>query len=289
MLEHTQDFLAFCSVERGQSERTIQTYTYVLRFLQDYLENQKQDIHDITTSDLRSFLMQRKSKGLSPKTLTSYVFTLKNYFTFLCNEGYLRENPALPLKAPKYYPPTVKYFTDAQRSKFLSTPVSRNNPTLALRDTVAFHILAYCGLRRTELLSLKVDDVDLGQKTLLIRRGKGGRSRTVPLRDDLVELLDTYLRSRLPITNPSLFLSLGGKKSLKREGFGKAFRQHLRTCGLPEDLHPHSLRHGLATSILRRTGNLAVVKELLGHVNISTTMHYTHLVLDDLRKAQELV
>ena len=162
----------------------------------------------------------------------------------------------------------------------------RHFPGRRERDRLLLALFAYAGLRRSELLGLDWDDVELGRRLLRVRRAKGGRQRVVPLHPALIPLFADYLAVRSPLAEPALFVGVHGRR-LSVTIMSATFRRYARAAGVSERkrVTPHTLRHVFASELLRAGANLRQIQELLGHKHLDSTQRYTRVTGHELRGA----
>ncbi|MBU0609073.1 MAG: tyrosine-type recombinase/integrase [Armatimonadetes bacterium] len=221
--------------------------------------------------DLRGFL--QGLGNLSNATVARRINGLRAFYRYLAETGGITEDPTLRIRAPRVSKGIVSYVTDNDLRRMLAT--CRDVQERAILGT-----LAHAGLRRGELVALTVDDVDLDERRLTIREGKGGKSRVVPIVEELATVLNSYLMLRPAGCPQALFLNRVGKQ-LPQTSLQRAFQRWVRDAGLQARGYSlHSLRHGAATRWLRAGLNIRDVQVLLGHESIETTARYLHSDLD---------
>ena len=227
-------------------------------------------------ADLRDHLAQRHRHGLGSRSLQRALSAVRGFFDFLIRQGELERNPASGLRAPKA-PKTLPKLLDVdQMTGLLEAPV---DDVLELRDVAMWELFYSSGLRLTELTSLDLVDLDLLAGSLLVRQGKGRKSRHVPVGRFASKALERWLSVRDQMADaaePALFLSRRGDRIAQRTVQARLERWQKKQ-GIPEHIHPHMLRHSFASHLLESSGDLRAVQELLGHANLSTTQVYTHL------------
>ncbi len=285
-----QAIRAFCSyvlVERNLSPHTEYAYRRDLDGLLTFLGDR--DVVGITTEDLHDWLAEQKRRGLSAMSLNRRAACLRSFFKFLYLRGYVERTPAATLSLPKKPRRIPRPLTEQEMRVFLSTPVpkygKRTRVPLHLRDRIAFDLMLILGLRRGEVLNLAASDLELGARTLHVRAGKGAQDRVLPLPQELADRLHDYLLRLLPLWSPYLIVSQNGGR-LYPNHLQRAFKRHLRACGIVRDgVTMHSLRHTMATVVLRGSKDLAAVQRLLGHRDLASTSVYLHLDDTDLRAA----
>lgn len=260
--ELLEDFLSAKQIE-GRSVKTIQTYRVVLTMLLDYAQISPQNI---TIFTLRKFLADKKSQGISDRTLEGYRNVFSSFFGWLFKEGLIDNNPCTNLGTIKYKK-EIKYpFSNADIEKLREACVN-------VRDKALIYFLLATGCRISEVTALNRDDVDLKQKECKVL-GKGNKERIVYLDDVAVMWLERYLESRKDDYEP-LFLS-----SQKHRMSNSTVRLMLHTLGDKvnvENVHPHRFRRTLATNLINRGMDIQEVAAILGHDNINTTMTYVYI------------
>jgi site-specific recombinase XerD len=206
------------------------------------------------------------------------------------DEGLLLRNPALVLTRPRLRRLPRAVLGTVKTRRLVTRPPL--NVALGQRDRAILELLYGTGIRAGECERLEVTDIDLGGGTLLIRNGKGRKDRYVPLAGCAAQALERYLRDARPaiLRDPgesAVFLSRGGKRRLQLQSIERLVRKHAAAAGISIPITPHSLRHACATHLLQGGADVRHVQELLGHRDITTTALYTHVTIEDLRKAIE--
>ncbi|MBM7569761.1 site-specific tyrosine recombinase XerD [Aquibacillus albus] len=279
MKDALSDFLHYLRVERGLSDNTLKSYH---RDLKSYLEFlQKNNIKSWNTvfrSHLLQYLYELNDKGKSSATIARTLSSLRLFHQFLVREYHdVSEDPSLHIETPKKEKRLPKVLSANEVDKLLS--IEGNDP-LSLRNKAMLEILYATGLRVSELVSLKLNDLHLTMGFIRCF-GKGSKERIVPLGDLAKESVESYLslsRSSLLKNNGTdyLFLNHHGK-ALSRQGFWKILKSIARDAGITKPITPHTLRHSFATHLLENGADLRSVQEMLGHADISTTQIYTHV------------
>jgi integrase/recombinase XerC len=200
-------------------------------------------------------------------------------------------DPALLLRTPKKREALPDTLTLGELERLLAQPGrddvwERHFPGKPERDRLLLALMAYAGLRRSELLGLEWDDVDLSRRLLRVRRAKGGRQRTIPIHPALAPLFAEYYATRVPVTEQAVFVGVQGKP-LNYTQLGQVFRHYVRAAGVTERkrVTPHTLRHVFASELLRAGANLRQIQELLGHKHLDSTQRYTRVNAHELRGA----
>lgn len=271
------DFFEQLTVEKRASEHTVKSYRRDINHLTSYC-TEKCISHwtDLTQSDVRSHIASRHRQGLSSSSLQRELSAIRSFYHFLLNKRLADSNPAQYIKAPKQVRKLPKTLDVDQISGLLE---AGTNSALEVRDLAMFELFYSSGLRLSELAALNLADIDLCDNSLLVRIGKGGKSRVLPVGSKAVTAITNWLLQRLKnaaVTESALFVSTRGTR-LGQRSIELRLAQWCKKKGIAEHIHPHMLRHSFASHLLESSQDLRAVQELLGHSNISTTQIYTHL------------
>ena len=227
----------------------------------------------------------------APSSHARATAALKSFFRFLVDDEQLERDPARPLRTPKKREALPDVLTMAELERLLAAPSrgdlwERHFHGKPERDRLLLALFAYAGLRRSELLGLDWDDVDLVRRLLYVRKAKGGRQRVVPIHPALAPLFAAYYATRVPLIEQALFVGVQGKP-LNYTQLGQVFRHYVTSSGVGERkrVTPHTLRHVFASELLRAGANLRQVQELLGHKHLDSTQRYTRVTAHELRGA----
>ena len=284
---YTKGFTAYLKLEKSLSENSIEAYYRDVGKLIQYLESEKLDIQpgDIKLSHLQDFLKWINQLGMTARTQARVISGLKSFFNYLLLENLIRVNPSELLEPPRTgrtLPDTLN--VDEINRLFaaidLSTPEGERNKTI-------LEFLYGCGLRVSELTTLKISDVRFNEGFLSVI-GKGNKQRLVPVGDQALRQLQIYLhqvRSHLDIQKGQedfIFLNNRGKK-LTRVMVFYIVKNLAEKAGIRKTISPHTFRHSFATHLIEGGADLRAVQEMLGHASITTTEIYTHLDRDYLR------
>ena len=280
----TSDFISYITAERGLSKNTISAYTGDLERFSRHLEKSGFGLETVDPQIIRTHLRALQEAGQNPRSIARALVSLRQFFDFLVFEGRIKENPCQHIESPKAWKPLPKVLSLEEVEKLLEQPDL--STIIGLRDKAMLEIMYATGLRVSELVKLRLQDVhsDLAYITCL---GKGGKVRVVPLGKSALAALGDYLRhGRLELENRKrceyLFLNARGK-DMTRQGFWKIIREYGRKAQIAIQLRPHLLRHSFATHLLQRGADLRAVQSMLGHADISTTQIYTHILKDRLK------
>ncbi len=208
------------------------------------------------------------------------ISSIKSFYTFLINEDIYKIN--LDIERPKFYKKLPKVLTIDEVDKLLNIPLET---PFDYRNKAMLELMYATGLRISELINLKVNDIDLLEGTVIVM-GKGSKERVIPVGDYAVDYLNKYLNVRYKLLrDPTDYLFLNNHgRPISRQGFFKILKALLREKGLNEDASPHTLRHSFATHLINRGADLRSVQEMLGHSDITTTKIYTEVSDELVRK-----
>jgi integrase/recombinase XerC len=271
------DFLNQLTVEKRASTHTVSSYQLDLQRLSHYCK--EKDIPTWTAlkqQDLRAHIAARHRQGISSKSLQRELSAIRSFYAYLLKNRLAESNPAQHVKAPKQARKLPKTLDVDQINGLLN---AKTNSILEVRDLAMFELFYSSGLRLSELYALELTDLDLAGRSLLVRSGKGGKARILPMGSKAVAAISRWLQERENLTginDAALFVTAKGRR-LGQRSIELRLGQWCKKKGLQEHVHPHMLRHSFASHMLESSQDLRAVQELLGHSNISTTQIYTHL------------
>ncbi|WP_246798636.1 tyrosine recombinase XerC [Deferribacter autotrophicus] len=275
--------------ERQCSQHTVKSYLNDLNDLVLYLEDENIMLNKIDYFMLRGFVAFLHEKGLARGSIERKIASLRSFFKFLIKRGFIEDNPARMLKFPKKDKKLLTVFDIDSIFNLLELP-DKSKP-IGLRDALILEFLYGTGVRVSELVGIKVDDIDFSGKRVRIY-GKGKKMRIIPLSDYILELLSKYLSERERIAVKRMVKT--DKVFINRLGTGLTDRsvrrivdKYLKIAGLPLNYSPHSFRHTFATHLLENGADLRTIQKLLGHSSLSTTQKYTHLNLSEILKVYD--
>ncbi|MBA7704571.1 Tyrosine recombinase XerD [subsurface metagenome] len=279
-----QVFLEFLSVEKGLSSNTVLSYSRDMKKLFQFF--QKEKIHWLKAGeeDLIRFIHHQSRSSLSARSLARLISSLKSFYKFLVLDGMIKKNPAVNLSSPKTWFSLPKFLTMSEVDLLLNQPDEKD--IHGIRDKAMLELLYATGLRVSELVTLKIKNLNL-EDGFLLCMGKGGKERIVPIGDSATRAIRRYLEEARPLLlkqpNNFLFLTRRGS-AFTRQGFWKLLKSYVKKAGLDVKISPHVLRHTFATHLLERGADLRSVQLMLGHSQITTTQVYTHVSRQQLRR-----
>lgn len=288
--EVIQEFLQYMRTEKDASSQTLAAYRSDLKPLENFLLQERiaPELANLTTPVLRRyFIWVQDERKLSAASLRRKIHCFRSFFRYLVEQEYISQDPMRKIRPPKEPERIPVYLREEELKRLLAAPKYLGGH-YCLRDTLILHLLAYCGLRRSELLRLDWDDVDLGTGTLHVR-GKGKRERLIPLIPELQQMLWEYLQTRLPLQNRALVVGREGHR-MNKDALTRLFKRYVRMAGLnPAVITPHTLRHSFATLLLEKGVDVFTIQELLGHADLASTRIYAHCSNQRLRQAVERI
>jgi integrase/recombinase XerD len=276
-------FFNYLRVERGLSPNTLIAYKSDLEKLHNFATGIGKDVVSLEREDLVKFTQHLHKTGLEPRSIARALVTTRNLFKFLLLDGLLKRDPSSNLETPKSWQSLPKILSVDEVERLLSSPDVTIDP--GLRDKAMLEILYATGLRVSELVTLKVSDVNL-DVGFLLTMGKGSKERTVPLGQSAISWTRKYLaaRPRLQAGKNSTLLFITEKGlPITRQSFWKLIVSYGEKSRIGH-ISPHLLRHSFATHLLENGADLRSVQMMLGHSDISTTQIYTHITNERLRE-----
>jgi site-specific recombinase XerD len=292
LLSALSDFMDFCRVERRLADLTCVAYERDVRMCLEFLrEGGIARLDEIRVTDLRRFLVAEAAHRPAPSSQARTVAALRVFFRFCVQNELLERDPAQVLRSPKKREALPDVLDRSELCRLLEAPGKegvwkRMHPGKCERDRLLLALFAYGGLRRSELLGLDCEDVDLERRVIRVRKAKGGRQRVVPIHPGLVPLFLAYAATRPETGEQALFLGVHGAR-LTPSNMALTFRRYATAAGVNKRKHvtPHTLRHVFATELLSAGANLRQIQELLGHKHLDSTQRYTRVDAHQLRGA----
>ena len=274
LIQIKEYFLKSILDQKNYSKKTIENYNRDLnkffKFLNDY---KIKDIKKITKETVRLYFLKQKNNNISNRTLGRYYSSLNSFFLYSIEHEYIGVNPLKFIDYPKYTKKIPEYIYDYQLEKLINEKTSEN-VEIELRNKLIIHLLLDTGVRVSELVNIKVRDIDVEERIIKVF-GKGSKERFVFFTSKTKELLINYFikRKEKAITD-NLLINYKGEKLTERS-VQKIIKLVGEKIGL--DIHPHLLRHTFATDLLNKGADIRMIQELLGHENLDTTQIYTHV------------
>jgi len=280
-------YLAHLRVERNLAANTISAYGRDLARFVGFLEERgRQAIDQVGAADVAAHLGELARAGIAPRSQARAHSSLRTLFRFLSDELRLERNPADDVESPKPWRALPEYLTLDEVDRLLAAPDART--PRGLRDAAMLETLYATGLRASELVGLKGSDLhrDVGYVAVV---GKGSKERIVPLGEEALARLQTYLEIARPVllrgrSSEFLFPGRDPARPMTRQGFWRLIKRYALAAGIERRVSPHKLRHSFATHLLERGADLRSVQMMLGHADLSTTQIYTHVNRERMKR-----
>jgi integrase/recombinase XerC len=279
-------FIDYIRYEKRYSKHTVQAYQNDIQQFSEFLDEQY-GISDVAKADqyhIRSWMVQLMDKGVSTRSVLRKLSTLKSFFKYLLRNGMIEKNPSLVVVPPKMPSRNPEFVDEGQMDK-LFEGIKFDADYEGVRDRFILELFYATGLRISELIEIKVDDISISEGTIKVL-GKRNKERIIPLSKKTAEQLSIFLKMRNDsgyATNPHLFLTSKGEKVYPRLVY-RIVNKYLSLVTTLKKKSPHILRHTFATHMLNHGADLNAVKEFLGHANLAATQVYTHNTVEKLKK-----
>ena len=278
-----REYLSYLRVEKGLAKNSLAAYETDLKKLTAWCEKNGYAVESLTRQDLREWLIDLGRTKLLDNSKRRLVSALRGFYKFLMIDGHIKDNPADNLDLPQKGTYLPRFLNQAEMDILLSAPdVSTES---GLRDRALLEVMYACGLRVSEAVDIKVQDIDIEQG-IITTTGKGNKTRRVPVGSSAIKWIRIYLTARRKtedIEVSNLFITSDGKP-LNRKVIYKLVKAYGQKAGL-HDVSPHTLRHSFATHLVQNRADIRSVQQMLGHADISTTQIYTHMTDAHLRES----
>lgn len=284
-----QRFIDFIGIEKGLSKNTLSSYERDLTSYILFLYNTNiKDISHTNRIHIISFINHLQQQKKATSTISRNIASIRGFYQFLYRERVIGNDPSAQLEIPKNEKRLPKVLNFKEVEQLLNQPMNQpsNNRAIDLRDKAMLELLYATGIRVSELVTLKVNDLNLSMGFVRCL-GKGAKERIIPLGQIAIDSLTSYLQkgwSELAKDKDevSLFLNHLGSQ-ISRQGFWKIIKKHSLQAGISKKITPHTIRHSFATHLLENGADLRSVQEMLGHADISTTQIYTQVTKTRLK------
>ncbi|MCK5091056.1 MAG: site-specific tyrosine recombinase XerD [Gammaproteobacteria bacterium] len=283
-----EDFTDTLWMEYGLSKNTLSSYRADLSGFALWLEKQGSHLSIAQRTHLLDYLARRIQKGSQPRSTARLLSSLRRFYQHLVREGLIEEDPSARIDAPKLGRSLPQSLTEDEVEKLLEQPDA--STAQGLRDRTMLEILYATGLRVSELIQLRVEQLNLRQGVVRVT-GKGGKDRLVPMGEESIAWVNTYMGDARhvllgDVQSDVLFPARRGS-AMTRQAFWYMIKRYSLKAGIKKSLSPHTLRHAFATHLINHGADLRVVQMLLGHSDLSTTQIYTHVARERLKKMHE--
>ena len=283
-MSYIEEFIKYIE-NKNYSSYTVRCYKRDLNEYFLFLKENKKDILKVDYKFLRTYLALLYDKNYAKKTIARHISSLKSFYKFLFKNNIIDKNPMLLIKTPKLDKKLPKFLYYDDIDSLLNIPDT--NTFLGLRDALILETLYSTGIRVSELVNIKLKDIDYNENAILIL-GKGNKERYVIYGSKMENLLEKYIseRSTFKIDHDYLFVNRYYNKITDRS-IRKIIETNIKKGALNLNVSPHTLRHTFATHMLDSGADIEIVRELLGHESLSTTQIYTHVTNESLKRVYD--
>ena len=272
--QNLRSFFNFLIIEKGLSKNTVKAYeTDIKGFIKWINKNNKQSLLNIKESSVNQYISYLFSLKLKSSSVNRKISSLKSFYLFLQKKKLIRHSPFSEVISPKQEKYLPASMSESEVEKLLNSPDASKE--IEQRDKAMIEMLYATGMRISELVNLKITDIDMNRSVIKVM-GKGSKERLIPFGESASEALFNYLKIRKDSSSKEVFISNRGKK-ITRVAFWQRIKVYLLRENLKISISPHTLRHAFATHLLNRGADLRSVQLLLGHSDLSTTQIYTHI------------
>jgi integrase/recombinase XerD len=281
-----REYLLYLQVEKGLAGSSVKSYRGELEKLRAWASTRSLAPQELGQEDLKQFVMSLSRAGLSPRSVSRALSTVRGFYRFLLVDGHQSTDPTANLMSPQGGQKLPHFLTEEEMGRLLNAPDI--STAEGVRDRTLIELLYATGLRVSELVSLTQGSIDL-DRGLLTCTGKGSKQRQVPIGRGALDWLQKYQSARRAllsgVESNRLFVAPGGRP-LTRQVVWTTLRRHAERAGL-EGVSPHVLRHSFATHLLEHGADTRSVQAMLGHSDLATTQIYTHVTGERLRNVYE--
>ncbi len=280
-------YVRYLKLERNYSVNTLEAYQVDLEKLIGFLRPSELSVLDVTLDDLQHFVATLHDVGISPRSQCRILSGLRSFYHYLVLDGYLENDPTELLESPQIGAHLPEVLTVSEVDAIEASVDVSENEFLGHRNRAIIEVLFSCGLRVSELVTLRLSDLYLDDEFIRVV-GKGNKERLVPISQRAIKELHLWFAVRNLMTikpgeEDYVFLNRRGAH-LTRVMIFTMLRRQAEAAGIKKTISPHTLRHSFATSLLEGGADLRVIQALLGHESISTTEIYTHIDVSTLRE-----
>lgn len=285
--ERIKDFENYLKFERNFSDNTLEAYISDLNKLKHFSENELEGTSpsDISYSEIQEYLFHLSKQKISERSQARWISSVKTFFKYLVEDEIRDDNPSALLESPKlgiYLPDTLSF----EEINTLINAIDFDS-NLGIRNHCILEILYGCGLRVTELINLKISNINFKEKYIKVE-GKGDKIRLVPLADYTAEIIKKYMNSvrvfgKINKKSEDILILNSRGASMSRVMVFIIIKDLVLKAGINKKISPHTFRHSFATHLLQNGADLRFIQEMLGHSSITTTEIYTHLETEELR------
>ena len=277
-------FISYLGKERSASYNTQISYERDLKKLKEYLERQGiMNIKEVSETSLNSYVLLLEKEGKAASTVSRYIASFKGFFEYCLRQGLITSDPAERLKPPKVEKKFPQILTITETQKLMDGPDTQSPK--GIRDKAMLELLYATGIRVSELITLKLTDMNLSMEYVICH--EKSKDRIIPFGTAAKEALQVYLdktRNNMVGTENSeyLFVNCSGKP-MSRQGFWKLIKFYADKAGIEKEITPHTFRHSFAAHLLEQGADVASVQKMMGHADVSTTQMYVEMQAGNVR------
>ena len=269
-----RSFFDYLFIEKGLSKNTIKAYEVdIERFIHWLKQDKKSDYLNAKEVEINAYISNLFKLRLKSSSINRNISSIKAFYLFLMKKNILKVSPIAEVVTPKQEKYLPISMSESEVEILLKSPNTKIK--IEKRDKAMIEMLYATGMRISELVNLKITNVDM-QRCVVKVLGKGSKERLIPFGETASEALNDYMKDRQSLASKEIFLSNRGTK-MSRQAFWSRIKVYLAREGLKDSISPHTLRHAFATHLLNRGADLRSVQLLLGHSDLSTTQIYTHI------------
>ncbi|HCA21215.1 MAG TPA: site-specific tyrosine recombinase XerD [Lachnospiraceae bacterium] len=272
MGDYIKSFIEYLKEVKRSSENTVASYRRDLSKLDSYLNSNKISLKEVNSTTLNTYILKLEKEGLSSATVSRNVASIRSFFAFLLNRGMISSNPTESIKPPKVEKKAPETLSIEEVTLLLDQPVGESNKEI--RDKAMLELLYATGMRVTELISIKYQDIDMSMN--FVQCIDNGKARIIPFENAAKNALTKYIINVRPSMcgdSEYLFTNCKGEQ-MTRQGFWKIIKLYANRAGIDKDITPHMIRHSFAMHMVNNGADLRALQEMLGHSDISTTQVY---------------
>lgn len=272
-----ENFLGFLQNDKKLSDNTLQSYNRDIKLYCNYLTENNLDMINTDSQEIKEYLENLKEKGKAVSTVSRNLASLRSFYQYLHRTKVISEDPTLDIESPKIERKPPKVLTSEQVELLLEQPKCVD--LKGYRDKAMLELVYATGIRVTELISLRVEDVNLNNGYIKVK--KKNTERHIPLGNLSLKCLKDYMNKVRPLLirteeEKTLFINTNGQK-MTRQGYWKILKQYKEQAKIDKDITPHTIRHSFAVHMLEDGAEIKTVQELLGHTDVASTMMYTQM------------
>lgn len=291
MNDHLDQFLSYLIIEKGLSDNTRTAYSRDLVRYLEYLEKQGHtSFSEVVSPDVASFISHLREIGIGARSRARSLSAIRMFHKFLMIENRTDNNPASTIEAPRTLNKLPQFLTGQEVDALFAS--SKGNTAEDVRDLAMLELLYATGLRVSELVNLKLREINL-QSGYLMTIGKGSKERLVPIGEAACRQVSIYLQEVRSLQDPQsrnqyLFLTRL-REHMSRQAFWNIIKKRALVSGIRKNISPHTLRHSFATHLLENGADLRSVQVMLGHADLATTQIYTHVTRERLKQLHKQI